>query len=99
MREMLYFKYAQIKKLTLSDSTTRVWGQSRYFFCGVTGADLPIAAMVRDASAISLSQVTTKQPADHGESSTDDHIEHASCDSAGKVGKEEDNNSGIHQDC
>jgi hypothetical protein len=63
------------------------------------GADLPIPAVVRDASAIPLSQVTTKQPADHGESSTDDHEEHASRDSAGEVGKEEDNNSGVHQYC
>ena len=65
-----------------------------FYPCG-----LPIAAVVRDASAISFGQVTTKHSADHGESSTDDHEEHAGCEPASEVGKKEDNNSGVHQDC
>ena len=55
--------------------------------------------MMGNASAIALGQVTTKQSTDHGESSTDDHEEHASCDPASEVGEEEDNNSCVHQDC
>jgi hypothetical protein len=55
--------------------------------------------MVRDAPAVSLSQVATEQAADDRESSADDHEENACCDLACEVGKEEDDNTCVHKDC
>jgi len=55
--------------------------------------------MVRDAPAVSLSQVAAEQAADYSESGTDDHEEDTCCDLACEVGKEEDDNTCVHKDC
>jgi hypothetical protein len=47
--------------------------------------------------AVPFSEVTAQYPEEHRRSGTDDHEEHPSCNSSSEVRKEEDSNTGVHQ--
>jgi hypothetical protein len=60
-------------------------------------AGLPIAAMMRDSSAVAFGEVAAKYPKNHSSSGTDNHEENPGRNSSSEVRKEEDSNSRIHQ--
>lgn len=60
-------------------------------------AGLPIAAMMRDSSAVAFGEVAAKHPKNHSSSGTDNHEKNPGCNSSREVRKEEDGNSRIHQ--
>jgi hypothetical protein len=53
--------------------------------------------MVRDFSAVAFGEIATEDPKDYGGPGTDNHEENSGCDSSSEVRKEEDGNSGVHQ--
>jgi hypothetical protein len=60
-------------------------------------AGLPIAAMMRDSSAVAFCEVAAKYSKDHSSSGTDNHEENPGRNSSREIRKEEDNNSRVHQ--
>jgi hypothetical protein len=53
--------------------------------------------MMGNTPAVPFSEVTAQYPEEHRRSGTDDHEEHPGCNSSCEVRKEEDSNTGVHQ--
>jgi hypothetical protein len=59
--------------------------------------DLPIAAVMGDATAVTFREVAAEYSKKHRGPGADNHEENASCNSPSEVREQEDNNSRVHQ--
>jgi hypothetical protein len=60
-------------------------------------AGLPVAAMMRDSSAVAFGEVAAEYSKNHSSSGTDNHEKNPGRNSSREIRKEEDNNSRVHQ--
>ena len=55
--------------------------------------------MVWNSTTITFSEIAAENSKENGGTYTNNYEENASCDSSSEIGKEEDSDSGVHQDC